>query len=389
MTKPQITSGQLLFMTVGSALVFPYTFMPILKMPPANQDAWLVLLFAGFYVILLNTPMLFLINRFRGISVNDMLSMIYGKVFGALPVILLALFSLYCLTACMLITAVFINLYAFPDTPMWALLLISLAPVSYGAYKGAGTIGRLAFFVTPLILLTILFFFFLGLKDLRLDAFTPVLADSTFLKLNLGGFLTAARYSEILIVLVFSYYLKQHMNINKAFLASLGVFLAAFALILVPTMAHLGVNLGKHVWNPYFVYTRQVEGYDFIERVQAFNMLAWFPTSLLKLMIYNFMGSFVLSKLFRTKSHKGFVLPLSLICAVICLIPMLSKPSTVELLRSDKVFPFVVIPVIWILPLITVLVYAIRRRKLTDRITELKKKEAAAQAPAQPAPEPN
>jgi hypothetical protein len=157
-----------------------------------------------------------------------------------------------------------------------------------------------------------------------------VLADSTFLKLNLGGFLTAARYSEILIVLVFSYYLKQHMNINKAFLASLGVFLAAFALILVPTMAHLGVNLGKHVWNPYFVYTRQVEGYDFIERVQAFNMLAWFPTSLLKLMIYNFMGSFVLSKLYRTKSHKAFVLPLSLICAVICLIPMLSKPSTVE-----------------------------------------------------------
>ncbi len=44
MKKASITSVQLVLMSVGSALIFPYTFMPILRTPPANQDAWIVLL---------------------------------------------------------------------------------------------------------------------------------------------------------------------------------------------------------------------------------------------------------------------------------------------------------------------------------------------------------
>ena len=362
--KPVISSAQLLLMSVGSALVFPYTFMPILTTPPANQDAWIVLIIMFVYVLIINAPVLFLMNRFRGMNLNEMVETILGKFFGKVSAILFVLFFLYCFIACMLISAVFINLYIFPETPMWILLLYMAIPISYTAYKGAGTIGRLSVFIVPFIMLTIIVFFLLGLDNMDLSLLQPVLADSTFAELNQGAFLTGARYSEILIFLVFSFYLKQKSNINKTYATALGVFGVCFFLILIPTLTVLGVEYAKHAWNPYFVFSRHVQGYDFIERVQSLNTLAWFPAVLLKLIIYNFMGSYVLSGVVKAKSHKIFVFPLSIIGFILCLLPIMNKSSTVELLRSDKVFPFVVLPIIFVVPLIILIVYFFRRKKI-------------------------
>ena len=296
---------------------------------------------------------------------------ILGKFFGKIAAFIFVLFFVYCFTACMLITAIFINLYIFPETPTWALLLYMIVPVSYAAYKGAGTIGRLATFIVPFIIFTIVVFFVLGWEHMDLGILQPILADSTFLQLNEGAFLTGARYSEILIFLVFSFWLKQKASINKTYLAAVGVFTLCFFLILLPTLTVLGVDLAKHAWNPYFMYTRQVEGYDFVERVQSLNALAWFPAALLKLMMYNFMGSYVFSRVVKAQSHKNFVIPISLIGFGLCMLPILNKSSTVELLRSDKVFPFIVIPVTLIVPLILVLVYFIRRKKIKAMSTVL------------------
>lgn len=375
--KPLISSAQLLFLSVGSALVFPYTFMPILSAPPANQDAWIVLFMTFPYILVINAPALFLINKFRGVNINEMAETVLGKFFGKAASVVFTAFFIYCFTACMLITAIFINLYIFPETPVWALLLYMIIPVSYGSYKGAGTIGRLSFFIVPFIMLTIVIFLILGLDHIDLDTLQPMLADSTFLQLNEGAFLTAARYSEILIFVVFSFWLKQKSSVNKTYAAALGAFAICFFLILIPTLTVLGVEFGKHAWNPYFIYTRQVEGYDFIQRVQSLNTLAWYPAALLKLMIYNFMGSYVFSGVVKAKSHKAFVIPVSILGFCLCMLPVLNKSSTVELLRSDQVFPFIVLPVTLVAPLILVTVYFIRRKKI-DRILEQKKTAAAA-----------
>ena len=375
--RPFISPAQLLLMSVGSALVFPYTFMPILTAPPANQDAWIVAIAAVLYIFLINLPLLFIINRFRGATVNEMTEMVLGKFFGKVASAIFVAFFVYCFTACMLITAIFISIFILPGTPTWALLLFMVVPVSYSAYKGAGTIGRLATFIVPFILSTIIFFFLIGLDQIDLNTLRPVLADSTFLQINEGAFLTGARYSEILIFLVFSLYVSKNKSVNKTYALALGVFAISFLLILIPTLTVLGVEFGKHAWNPYFLYTRQVKGYDFIERVQSLNTLAWFPAALLKLMMYNYMGSFVLSDITKAKSHKGFVIPISFVAFVLCLLPIMNKSSTIELLRSDKVFPFIVLPVTFGVPLIIVTVYFFRRAKIKLQLEQRKAMDAS------------
>ncbi|MEZ4357088.1 MAG: endospore germination permease [Eubacteriales bacterium] len=368
--KPVITSLQLLMMAVGSALVFPYTFMPILDSQPGNQDVWIVLFLGFVYVLIINAPMLYLMNKFRGISINDTFDITFGKALGKIAIIPFVLFFLYCYIACIVIIAMFINIYLFPDTPTWGLLIYVVVPVIYASYKGAGTIGRLAFFLVPFTIITIVLFFIFGFKLMDFNVLQPILADSTFLQLNWGAFLTAARYSEILIFFVFSYYLTEKSSINKTYASALTVFAVCFFLMLLPTILVLGVEYAKHSWNPYYSFTSQIEALGFLERMQSINILAWFPISLLKLTMYNYMASTVFADLVKVKSHRYFVAPLAIVGAIISLLPIINNENTVSLLQSDQVFPWVIFPVTFIIPLISLIVYLIRRKKINTIIKQ-------------------
>lgn len=369
-TKPVITSLQLLLLAVGSALVFPYTFLPILNSPPANQDVWAALLLSFIYILILNAPVLFLMNRFRGVSLNQTTEIVMGKIFGKLILIPIIIFFVFCYTACMLITAIFLELYVFPDAPAWALMVFMVVPVAYAAYKGAGAIARIANFIVPLAIITAVIFFIFGFEHYDIRCLEPVFADSTLSELNLGAFLTAARYSEILIFWVFSYYLVRKASINRTYAKALATFGISFMLILLSTIMTLGIDYAKLAWNPYYTFARQLRAFDFVERMQSLNILAWFPAALLKLIIYTYMGSEVLAGVLKTKSHRPLVFPILIIGYIAALMPFMNKSSTVELLRSDEVFPFIIVPVIFIIPVIILVVYLIRKKKADAAIKE-------------------
>ena len=379
MKRPIITSVQLLMLAVGSALVFPYTFMPILGTPNANQDVWVVLLLAFVYIVIINAPLLYLMNKFRGLTVNQITDTILGKILGKPAVMLFVLFFFYCFMACSLITTHFMNSYLFPGTPRWALLLFLVVPVCYASIKGAGTIGRLSVFIVPFVMLTIVLFLLFGITNIDLSVFLPVLADSTFVNLNVSAFLTAARFSEILIFLMFSFYLDKKVSIKKTYALALAVFGVCYMLILVPTVAVLGVDFAKLSWNPYYVYTRQVNAFSFLERIQAFNTLAWFPATVLKLTIYNFMACRTLSLMVKAKSHKKFVIPVAVLGFIICNIPFFSNSGNIKMLSSDSFFPYAILPVIFILPCILVAVFFIRKKRLEPVIKKLQNAKKPAE----------
>ncbi len=379
MKKPIITSVQLLMLAVGSALVFPYTFMPILNAPHSNQDIWIVLLLALVYMLIINAPMLYLLNKFRGLTFNQATDTILGKCLGKPVVMLYVLMFFFYYIASSLITVHFMSSFLFPGTPRWVLLLFLVVPVCYAAYKGAGTIGRLSVFIVPFVILTILLFLLFGMTNMDFSVFLPVLADSTFVNLNVSAFLTAARFSEILIFFVFSYYLDNKVSINKTYVTSVAVFGVCFLLIVVPTVAGLGVDFARMSWNPYYVYTRQVNAFSFLERVQALNTLAWFPSTILSLSIYNFMACRMMSVMFKTKSHKKFVIPFTAVGFFACLLPVLSNTGTMKLLTSYDVYPYVILVFIFVLPCIMAAVYLMRKRKLEPVIKKLQSSKKAAE----------
>ncbi|MDD4000053.1 MAG: GerAB/ArcD/ProY family transporter, partial [Bacilli bacterium] len=293
-----------------------------------------------------------------------------GKVFGKIILIPFVLFCMFCFIACLLITKIFITLYIFPDTPAWVLILFMIVPITYAAYKGAGVISRLSNFIVPIALFAVLLFFILSLTDMDFSIFQPVLADSTFLEINQGAFFTAARYSEILIYWVFSFFLMKKSNLKKTYAVTLLIFLVSMALMVIPTVSVLGVEYAKRTWNPYYTFTRQIELFHSIERIQTLNLMAWFPCALFKLSIYAFMTSYIVANIFKAKTHKPFVIPTSAFAFAICLLPVMNKSSTIEILRSDQVFPYFILPATFGVPLIILIVFLFRKNKINLILSE-------------------
>lgn len=365
----KITSLQLALLTAGSALMFPYTFLPILRIPPANQDVWLSLVMAIPYFIVINAPLLYLANKFKGFDFNEINDRIMGKTLGKVTVSLFFIFVLFCFTICGIMAVNYITMFLLIDTPRWAVLLFVLAPITYASYKGAGVIGRLAVFLIPFMLLMIVFFFFLGIPHMDVTQILPVFSDSTFKQLNIGAFLTAARFSEIILLIVFSFHLKTGEKINKAFFIGIGVFLIAFFLILLPVLLTLGVEYAKLANNPFYAYTRQIGGQDIFQRVQVFNILSWFVGITIKLIGYSYVASFILSRLFKRPSHTKMVIPISIVVFILALIPFLVKMTTIHYI-AEYIMPRGVFVLIFILPVIFTVVYMIRKKKIDAQITE-------------------
>lgn len=375
MTKARVSFPQLLFLVVGSALMYPYTIMPILHTPNSNQDVWIVLILSMFYVVLINLPIYFLITRFRELPFYETCELILGKWVGKFFVFLFLIPIFYYSSLTLLLGNVYVNLDLLPDTPSWAFLLLAIIPIGYAAFKGPGTLSRLSLFITSYMLIIILLFLILGLQLMNFKILQPVLADSNLLNLNKSAFLTAARRSEGIILLLFSQYLKPNFNMKKVVWIPI-VFVFVYLLILIPTVLVLGLDVAKNSFNPYFAYSRQVHSYDFIQRVQAFNIMAWFPGMILKIALHIFICGYLLSGIFQAKSYKPFVILFCFLTFMICLLPILDKADFLLNIASNDIFPWVIFPFVFGLPAILLLVYLVRKKKVDPVL--LRKKARAA-----------
>lgn len=369
--KPKVRAIELIFLAVGSAIMFPYTFLPILSTYPKNHDVWVVFLVSIIFILILNAPLLYITNKFRGLTISQVFDAISGKIIGKIAALFYILLFFMCGISCMMLALQFLNTSLMVKTPLWALLIITLIPVTYASMKGAGVIARIAVIIVPVILITIIFFGIMGIEFMEISSIMPILSDTFFLDIIKGSFLTALRFSEISIIFVFSYFLKNSVSINKIYFKSLLVFGIFFMLILFPVLLTFGYEMASISFNPYFLYTRQVQVFNIIEKVQSINTLAWFPGILLKLAIYNFMAAFTLGQIFKKVKVPTFSLCISILTFIICIIPNIDNTMFFDFVLSDRFFPYAILFVVTVIPLLLTIVYGINKKRTDQKVAKL------------------
>jgi spore germination protein (amino acid permease) len=373
-SKPSISSIQLLLLLALSYLMIPFTRFPAITSMNGNQDVWIAIILSLPYTLILSIPVLFLANKFKGIGFNDILKLILGKFAGPVVSILFALFLIFVFILMTMLSVIFINAYIFTETPSWSILLFILVPIAYAACQGAGAIARLSAFFVSFIIIIMIFFFAAGFNGMDFSLLKPVLADSSFKNINLNALLTTASGYDVLILLVFSAYLHRKVKINKTYLWALTIFTALYVLIAVSVITTLGMDIAKHALNPYYLFSRQVKAYEFIQRVEIFNTVGWFLGMLVKISLFNFMASDIISGVFKAKSYRITVIVLSAAAFFIAVYPKVDKSTMVETLFSYKYYPFISGFFMVVLPLILMLFYLFRRKKINKRLESIRQK---------------
>lgn len=361
MVKEQLSLTQVTLLITITRLTVDYLYLPLISAPPANQDMWIVSLLAVPYIIVLAWPILYLCKQFPSLSFADWLQVIVGKIPGRIICLLHAGFILFVALLQLLYMVNFLRAIYMPETPEYATLLLMAITCIYGAYSGIECLARLNQIIAPFILGTIILFTILNYRLFELSTFSPILVDSSLSSLNHGALTSATRFAEVALLPLLATKLEKGLDIKRAFIYGL-VLLTMFELIVtVSTIGVLGVETAKHTLFPYYLYTRQVSVFDFIERTESLSSLTWFLGVFTKFAVFLYFSATLISQVFSLKSYKTLLIPLSAALVLITLYTPLLRSVNAFQLRL-VVYPYVAFIVLFVIPLLVLGVYLLRKK---------------------------
>ena len=368
--KQQVSSLQITLLIIILRVVIPFSYLPSVNSPPANQDVWVSELLSIPYTILICLPFLFLSNRFNDYTFIEWFQIIFGKVIGkAIGILYSGVFLLFCMMFVMILAEI-LGSTMFIATPNWAIILIMLITCSYIVYKGLEPIAKGAEVFVPLILIVTYIFPILGYKDLDFKILLPVLKDSTFRDINLGAIDNAFRFSDIMILCMFTPYLENKKDLNKVFFKSLIFATIIIMSITVLCQVALGIEQAKHLNFPYFTFARLVSVHHIVERIESIYVIAWIVSNIGKISTYFYFATLSLSQVFNKKDNRVYIIPLSIIIFIISSIIRGKRPVVGVSQSFESIVLNVALIFVLIIPLIAVIVYFIRRRSLEEDISK-------------------
>jgi spore germination protein (amino acid permease) len=276
----------------------------------SNQDVWVVQILALVYLAILSAPLLFLSKQFAQLTVIEYLPILLGKLIGKVLGTLYAVFFIFIAIVDLSLFDNIIKPINFPETPDYAIIALALLTCTYGIYKGLEVICRASEILTPLVLVIIVFYAILQIPDMNFKELLPILADSSFAEINFEAFKTAAQINEIVTFVMLVPVLDKKGKISTTF-AWVALIIILFSLIIiVPTLAGLGINLPQKTFDPYYLFIKQINIYDFITRIEFLIVAAWNIGMFLKISILLYLATICLVQVFGFTKRKVLIIPM-------------------------------------------------------------------------------
>lgn len=360
----KLSTRQILFLLVLSRLNTAYTYLPAVATPPANQDVWIAEILSVVYTFGLCGPLLYLSNRFENMTLLEYTEKIMGKLAGKFLGLLIAAQLMIISLLQLPLLDNLLRAAIMPETPDAAILLFMLPVCVYAVYKGPEALGRLAEIFAPLLFATIIIFTLLNINKMEFAVLLPVLADSTLRDLNIGAFNVSSRCFEIIALAMFVPYINEKGAINRIFIYYIAVCTVFFLIITLSVQTVLGTELAAKVSFPYYVYTQTIKAYDVVERIDPINAFSWIFGIMLKYSLLLYLTVAGLAQVFGVKSYKTFILPITLLQFIVVLKTPLVKFNVMSSIMSYKFIPFITLPGMFVIPLVVLAVYFLRRESL-------------------------
>lgn len=361
-TNNKISTLQCISLLVIVRLTNIYIAISDVLAPPFNQDAWISELLSIPYSLMISSPILFLLNKYPNLTFIGILKEILGKFIGIIFSISYVCFFIFILSINNCYLVQFIGSAIMPETPFYIIIIFAFFTSGYVVYKGLEIQARFAQILLPLCILIIILSTIFNLPQMKFNILKPILVDSKFIDINIGAFNISTRAYEVILLAMLIPNLKNTKSINKIFIFFTLSYTSLLILITITTQAVLGVEYIRHVKFPYFIFTRQINLFNYIQRIESINVLNWFLDVFIKNSIYCYVSAIALKEIFSAKDYKTFITPIMIVLAIIVLKTNMSKAVIFGKLISYKVFPYISIIFIFIIPLLVALIYFIRKR---------------------------
>ncbi|WPC39468.1 endospore germination permease [Clostridium sp. JS66] len=321
MDRIKITSHQLFSLIANCAIGGPIIVIASVVASIAKQDAWISVVFAEFFGILLIWIIWFLGSQYPNMTLIYIIKQILGKWIGT---IVAASFVFLCLTIAYHLPwyiGDFVTTQAMPQTPAYAINLLFVIVVSISILYGIETIARASELFIYIV--SILFFIAMILvsPNAKIENIQPIFENGIITILK-GSVILSCVFTFHLIILMMIYpinidnILEAKRSLLKGYLwAGLIIFITTLMSILV-----LGGPVAAVSQFPTYLLAKEIRVGSVLTRLEFIIAVIWIITLFMIGTLFFYAGVIGLSQLLKLKDHKLIVMPLGLIISVMSVV---------------------------------------------------------------------
>ncbi|WP_216827729.1 GerAB/ArcD/ProY family transporter [Alkalihalobacterium elongatum] len=283
----------------------------------AKQDYWLAELIALSLGVIIVIGYFILLSRIPGKNIFELIEAGFGKVVGKAIIFFYIIYFLYIAARVLRDFGELILTTILPLTPVEVVPLVMCLLLAYALYLGIEVFARMTEVIGPFIVLSLLLvgvFLFIG-GDLEFNRLLPVLED------GLGPVLDAVfptmvtfPYGELIVCTILMTQTNHFHYVRKVGVIAVilsGLLIAYSNVIQITT---LGVDIKVRSSFPLLVAAREIEVFDFFERVDILIVFTLMFGIMIKAGIFLYGGLKGLEHLFKIP-YRAFLFPTSMLLA--------------------------------------------------------------------------
>lgn len=327
----------------------------------AKQDAWIVSIVGtgiGFIVIGIYHA---LVRSYPEMTIIQMNEKLFGKWIGKIVSLIFISMPFIYTSILMIYNGSFLTSHIMPDTPLPVLGMLMILIVVMGVRLGIETIARSAeiFIVFFFILFGFLVIFVS--PNIEFENLQPVFESkiNTIFGASLNLVVTST-INSVTLLMIFPLVTRNKDAIKSFYI---GNFIGGVVIIVITLLSILvlGADSTARQAYPSFILARRINVGNFVQRTEGIIAVMWFITIYFKMILYFFATVLGVSQIFNLKHYRPLTLPMALIVGALSI---LMFEDVVKQQDFDiKVSIPYSITVGLFLPLILLLVHAIRKRK--------------------------
>jgi spore germination protein KB len=332
----KISPGQAGFIMIFTVLGTANLIMPAQTSRYAHMDAWLTTIVSILPHIVLILAVYRIGNTFPRENMVRYIRKITGKYLGVLIILGYIWYLMFSLAMILRTVAEFLLTAFMPDTPIEVFIIVILLLGALAVKAGLEVLVRAATFIAPIFLASFALTLALLAGELNLSSLSPVM-EHGLKPVIYGSFFPTLWRGEFILML----FIWPSLNKPEQGLKSMLITAAVITLIMLPITAVTTSVFGpltSYMHFPTYALVKYIDLAGFITRLDAVFMAVWIAGVFVKVGIFYYCLSLLVSLFLGLKEYRCTVYPLGIILGALVII---IAPNMAVFVNA---FPRVVVP---------------------------------------------
>ncbi|OEH86920.1 hypothetical protein BHU72_01270 [Desulfuribacillus stibiiarsenatis] len=334
--KGRIGYQQLFFLIITFIISTADIIPPQLLAEIAHEDAWISVLIATAMAAATAWIAAKLQLRIGRRNIADAADTLFGHILGRMvSFYYIFVFILLGGVALREINEVLLNVFL-DSTPMTALAISMILLVAYGVHHKLEVFCRVNEILTPLGILTLILVILFNVTEIHFQYFLPIFYDGIMPSIY-GAIILYCWLSQVSFIILMA---GPHLRTIDSKLPQVGIsavlVVGVMLMLGVLAIAIFGAERTAQFQFPALEIVRNIDVFDFIQRLDAFILGIWVGGIAIKIIAIYYFACMTMSQWFRIRNINMTIAPVGLLTVLISILAFADMQSFVHFIRYYK-----------------------------------------------------